>query len=479
MRKSPFVILLLVCLLISSFIIKGEKQFSNADEQDNQLMLMDETIQIKIAVVGDILMVKNVQLTAEKLMNDSIVDPYVRVASGFEGLFSEEVKENLSSADLTFGNLEIPIAEGLTEEWYFDETGRPLCKKIDVEPGVLYDGEAYKANPRMIFNAHPALALSLKNVGFDVVSTANNHFSNRASNGIDSTIDSLRKANLSYIGTLRYDEIIDENVDGYPDNTPYIIKEVKDIRIAFLGFVSQINHMVGGFQIIPVFLGMLPPTDKFCSRQVYCALSNNAPIESNVKNFCNWIEKAKSESDIVVVSAHFGTWMIHEPSNLQRKYSRRFLESGADVIVGHGPHVLQPIETYETDDGRKAFVIFSLGNFVTNGGREQKSITNTLASIIGFINIVKDEEGNVSIHNVSYIPTFSYENSEGLTQVIIANGTEFKKTAEILQKVFEGNKIDRILLSHRYLLKIPFGRLLIRDDKLVETWILARWLLGK
>jgi len=475
MREKICVILLLTLLILSNLVVTAEKQLSNVNLQGKHERLISDEKQIKVAVVGDILMARNVQLSAARLMNTSITDPYLRVASGFEQLFSKEIIENISSADIAFGNLEEPIAEGLSEQWYFDENGRPLCKNISVEPGVLYDGKAYKYNPMGIMNAHPALALALKNIGFDIVSTANNHFANRASNGIDSTIDSLRKANLSYVGTLKYDEIIDENDDGYPDNVPYIIKEVEGVKIAFLAFTSPMNHIVLGFQLLPVFLGKLPKADTFCSRQAYSILSNNAPIEFNIRNFCNWIEKAKNVSDIVIVSTHFGICLMHEPSYLQRKIAQRFLESGADVIVGTGPHVLQPIETYDLADGRKAFVIYSLGNFVTNGGCEQKGMSNELVAVMGFINIIKDTNGNISVNNVSYIPTFSYENSEKITQVVVAKGPDFKKTLGIIQKVFEGNKIDRLILSQFYLSRVPRKRILIRDDMLLERWILARW----
>ncbi|MCK4348628.1 MAG: CapA family protein [Thermoplasmatales archaeon] len=430
---------------------------------------------VRIAVAGDIVMMKNVQLSAARLMNDSITDPYERVASGFEGLFSKKVRENISSADLAFGNLETSIAEGLTKKWCFNKEGKPLCKKIDVEPGVLYDGKAYEYGRTMAMNVHPAFALALKNIGFDIVSTANNHFANRASNGIDATIDSLRKANLSYVGTLRYNEIGDEDNDGYPDNVPHVIKEVKAVKIAFLAFTSPINHIVGGYQIRPVFLGKLPRADEFCSRQVYSIVSNNAPIEFNVRKFCNWIEKAKNESDVVIVSIHFGIWQMHEPSILQKKLARIFLEAGADVIVGHGPHVIQPIEKYITKDGRETFIIYSLGNFIFDGGNEEQILSNSLASVVGFINILKNSNGNISVHSISYIPTFSYKNSEGLTQVIIAESSDFKRTKEVIQKVFRGNRTDRQSLSHRYLSKRLGWRLIIKDDALWERWILNKW----
>ena len=72
MKIKLFIIILSVCLLLSSFSIKSEKQLLNFEEQNNKLFLMNNSIQLKIAVVGDILMTKEVQLSASKMMNESI-----------------------------------------------------------------------------------------------------------------------------------------------------------------------------------------------------------------------------------------------------------------------------------------------------------------------------------------------------------------------------------------------------------------------
>ncbi|MCK4365319.1 MAG: CapA family protein [Thermoplasmatales archaeon] len=455
------------------------KQISLVTGHPTTEMTSNETLQVKIAVAGDTIMAREVISSAVQLMNSSITDPYERVASGFEGLFSKEVKENISSADLAFCNLETNIAEGLTKEWYLDENDRPLCKKINVEPGIIFDGKAYTGGvgPRST-NTHPAFALALKNVGFDIVSTANNHYNNRGSNGIDATIDSLRKVNLDFIGTLRYDEIIDHNEDGYPDNEPYTIKVVNGIKIAFLAITAELDPFVRSPILLPFHVGKLGPADEFCSRQIYYLSSNNAPIEYNIKKFCNGIEKAKNLSDIVVVSAHFGIYKRHEPSNLQKKLAQRFLESGADVIVGHGTHVLQPIDTYNTDDGRKTFIIYNLGNILYRGGYEPDKFSNQLVSIIGFINIVKNSNGVILVHNISYIPIFSYENQDNITSIIVAKGSEFEKTRNIIQIVFERNTMARIILSHYYLTDFK-KRLTYINDFLLECIIYKRWISQK
>ena len=433
---------------------------------------------ITIATVGDILAMKDVQYAALKLKNPNIKDEYQKNASGYEQLFSEEIKKEFKKADILFGNLENPIAKGLIEKWKFDKNGRPICKKINVPKHVLYDGKAYNHNPFMVFNAHPSLALALKNLGFDIVSTANNHFANRGCNGIDATIDALRKAKLDFVGTIRSDELIDNNGDGFPDNKAYVIKEVKGIKIAFLAFTSPINHVVGGFQLRPVFLGKLLKGDKACSKQVYCIVCNNNTVEWNVIQFCEQIKKAKKEADIVCVSNHCGIWQNHNPTELQKKLSKWFLESGADVIIGHGPHVIQPIEKYITKDKRKTFIIYSLGNFLYSGGTEDTPLTNSLVGMIAFINIIKDNN-KITVDNIDYTPTFSYKGKFGYVQVIKPNLSLYKKTKVIVDIVFNGTKESRIKLSKRYLSKWIGGWLAIKDDSLYERWILRRWKRGK
>jgi poly-gamma-glutamate capsule biosynthesis protein CapA/YwtB (metallophosphatase superfamily) len=430
---------------------------------------------ISIAVVGDILMTPQVQVSAAALMNAEIADPYKRVASGFDGLFSKEVCKGLSTADLAFGNLETPIAKGLTEQWNYNNDSRPICKKINIKPDVLNDGNAYRYNSiRSISNAHPAVALALKNIGFNIVSTANNHFADRASNGIDGTIDSLKKANLSFVGTRKSNEIATDE-DGYPYDKSNILKEINGIKIAFFAFTTQMNHTAKGYQLRPVLLGRLPKADASCSRQASFIISNNTQIEFNINRFCQAIKNAKINADIVIVSTHFGIWMMHEPSILQKKLAIRFLEAGADIIVGHGPHALQPIEKYKTRDKRITFIIYSLGNFLQDGGTEDTILSNSLISVIGYINLKKLPNGQVFIKDISYIPTFSYKNKDGNTQVVIARVSDFQKSTEILKTVFQGNKQSRLSLSYRYMSTFSLSRLVRLDDSWWERWILKKW----
>jgi poly-gamma-glutamate synthesis protein (capsule biosynthesis protein) len=123
------------------------------------------------------------------------------------------------------------------------------------------------------------------------------------------------------------------------------------------------------------------------------------------------LDKAKEISDIQIVSMHFGSEYQRLPNETQKKWVEWLSEEGADVVVGHHPHVLQPMEWVENSKGEKTLVIYSLGNFISN----QKGNYKDIGGIAKF-DIVKQEtlqEKNFYIENPSFIPTFSGKNNEG------------------------------------------------------------------
>jgi poly-gamma-glutamate synthesis protein (capsule biosynthesis protein) len=79
------------------------------------------------------------------------------------------------------------------------------------------------------------------------------------------------------------------------------------------------------------------------------------------------VEKLKKKADVVIVSLHWGDEYRQKPNSRQIKIAHQLIDAGADLILGHHPHVLQPIEEYK--DG---VVVYSLGNFVFD---QRKSAT--------------------------------------------------------------------------------------------------------
>ena len=208
-------------------------------------------------------------------------------------------------ADLAFGNLETPVAP---------TTG---------QPGVPFQ-----------FNAPEALPAALRASGFTVLSTANNHAFDQGARGVSETLDRLRAAHLVAVGS---------GEDRSRAETLQMV-ECQGLRVAFLGFTDVFNIDLNRRATEP----WVRPLD----------------LEPALEA----VREARGRADLVVVSIHWGNEYQHLPTKRQRDIARSLVDAGCDVLLGHHPHVLQPLELLEVQ-GRKALVAYSLGNFISNQDR--------------------------------------------------------------------------------------------------------------
>ena len=88
--------------------------------------------------------------------------------------------------------------------------------------------------------------------------------------------------------------------------------------------------------------------------------------KARLKALDTLIGGAKEKADYVIVSVHWGDEYMVEPSAEQTRLAKRMVNAGADLILGHHPHVLQPVVRYLRPSGGEGLVAFSLGNFVAN-----------------------------------------------------------------------------------------------------------------
>jgi len=211
----------------------------------------------------------------------------------------------LSSADIAFGNLEGPLADGGISEKC--GTGRDRCF-------------AFRMPTR--FGQH------FKSAGFDVLSVANNHASDFGPAGRRSTRETLDRLGIKHAGS-----------DSGSYSTAYLT--VRGIKVAFVAFATN---------------------------SVSLNLNSLASARSAVS-------LAGKQADIVVVSFHGGAEgpaarhvprgpeiFLREKRGNLRAFSRAVIDAGADLVIGHGPHVVRGMEIYK---GR--LVAYSLGNFLTYG----------------------------------------------------------------------------------------------------------------
>ncbi len=181
-------------------------------------------------------------------------------------------------------------------------------------------------NKEFNFKANPETVQVLKNGGVDIVNLANNHVMDYQTIGLNETLKTLDQAGIDYIGAGR---------NTQEARRPQIM-DVKGQRIAYLGYYD------GDFQTA----GDSDPGANAVQRD---------RIAADIKAI-------RSQVDWVVVNYHWGVELAKYPTDAQIDLAHFTIDQGADLVVGHHPHILQGAELYK---GRP--IVYSLGNFIFGG----------------------------------------------------------------------------------------------------------------
>ena len=297
----------------------------------------------------------NMALTGDIMCHNTIYNDAFNKQSNtydFSYIF-DDIKYNIQTADIAIGNLETTFAGS---------------------------SKGYSSYPT--FNTPESLAYTLKKVGFDVLSTANNHCYDKGYSGIESTINYLDDADISHTGTFKSEE----------EQNKILVKNVKGIQIAFLSFTYGTN-------------GITVPSDK--------SYSVNLIDKDLIKK---QLDLAKKQNpDMICVSMHWGIEYQTTPNSEQKDLADFLFKNGADIIIGNHPHVLQNFEKREItlDDGtsKDGLVIYSLGNLLADQNKKY-----TRDSAIMNVSVTKDENGKIKINTVKYTPIYIYKDTSKSTQ---------------------------------------------------------------
>lgn len=176
------------------------------------------------------------------------------------------------------------------------------------------------------FKMHPKYLRTLHHGRVTLVNAANNHIADYGIAGIDDTMNYLDSAGIRYVG-------IGKNLEEA--RRPVII-EKNGKKIGFLGY-----HGGGKFAATRTRTGLAPRYEPYIIEDV---------------------ERLRPQVDYVVVNFHWGTELAEKPDHSQIALAHHVIDAGADLIVGHHPHVLQGVETYK---GKT--IAYSLGNFIFGG----------------------------------------------------------------------------------------------------------------
>ena len=253
----------------------------------------------------------------------------------------------------------------------------PILKQADLAIGnlefTLPGKPPYSGYPQ--FRSPDAVAVALKDAGFDMMVTANNHSNDAGKTGVENTIRTLR--NLGFHQTGTFLDSMDRSL-----NYPLVIQH-GNFKLAFLNYTYGTNGIPTKF---PVIVNQL-----------------------DEKQMAADMEKARgSNPDAIIVMVHWGNEYQLVETSYQRQLAQKLFLWGAKVVIGSHPHVVQSIEQKsQTDSLRKGeltVVAYSLGNFISGQ-------IKTYTDIGAMVEVELEKElpfGSTCITRTQYIPVFRY-----------------------------------------------------------------------
>ncbi|HXK31935.1 MAG TPA: CapA family protein, partial [Candidatus Paceibacterota bacterium] len=227
-----------------------------------------------------------------------------------------KIADYFKKADIIFGNLEGVISDKGT--------------KI----GSIY---SFRVNPKAIEG--------LISAGFNVLSLANNHAFDYGKEALEDCLIRLENSKISYVGA------------GFNEKEAFslVVKEINDTKIGFLAYTD------------------LGP-------KIWRAKEENSGIawieDSDLEKIKKEIKEAKEDVDVLIVSIHSGEEYVQELTPFQLNFTKMAIEAGADLIVGHHPHVVQRDEKYE-----QKYIFYSLGNFIFDQSFSEQTMQSEIVEI--------------------------------------------------------------------------------------------------
>ena len=388
--KLIFSLLIIVSLLVGIvFAIKAIGSNDNVDiylyneenkVEEQELPKEPEEYTLKISAGGDL------------LIHDTVFKS-VKNSNGtynFDPIFAD-VKYLFDESDLSLINLEVPVA-----------------------------GNIFAPSNYPNFNSPVELLDGVKNMGIDVVCTANNHALDKGIKGLNETIKNAQAREIGVVGTYLTD-----------DTKPLII-EKNNIKVGIAAYTYGTNG-------IPI-----PSSAPYCVNII-----NKDAMQDDI-DYMN-----EQGVDFKIFLMHFGQEYQTTQNGNQEDLANFLVNNGVDIVFGSHPHVPQPYEiknvTLEDGTQKQAFVIYSLGNFVSH----QSDYYTKLGAVASVTVSKKGEEKKLVEHKVTpihtYIKTVSgrkqfkvvplekaiYEYDNGVTTYSASEYNKFKKMLTDTSSIYE------------------------------------------
>lgn len=263
------------------------------------------------------------------------------------------------------------------------------------------------AYPR--FNSPEEIGDSMVNLGFNLVSLANNHTMDKGEQGVINSVNYWKtKPGVYYTGQALSEEDRENNIK---------ILEKNGIKYAFFAYTTVTN-------------GLLPPAGKEYLTNIYS--------KEKVQNDIN---KVKDKVDLIIVSMHWGEEYTTNPSSNQKQVAKELSEMGVNLVVGNHAHSLQPVEMIGD-----TLVFYALGNFIS----AQDTIDKQTGAVIT-LNIKKENSGKITFNNIKADLIYTYFKS----------GRNFK--------VYPYTKLDNGILNNYQVYYDKYKSVLTRYSDIIEV----------
>ena len=273
---------------------------------------------------------------------------------------------------------------------------------VNLETTLASNDNGYGYSGYPLFNCPDSIADFVKETGFDMMLTANNHSYDTSMVGLRRTLEVVRSTGLETLGTYLS-----------ADETKWTVQEINGIRIGMLCYTYATGVAEKGRPSLN--------NNQAIAEAGLCNYFYTGDLDSfytEISGYLREMEDAGAEAAVLFI--HWGVEYILEENQTQNAMAQKLCDLGVDVIIGGHPHVVQPVEllTSTADPEHKTVCLYSMGNAVSNqrlGFSQAITTPHTEDGILFSVTFEKYSDGTVYLAEASAMPTWvnKFRNANG------------------------------------------------------------------
>ena len=287
---------------------------------------------------------------------------------------------------------------------YFAQADVSFCNEATPAGGEQFGISGYP-----IFNAPLEWHDGMEQVGCSVINLGTNHTYDKGEPLVDAMVADWQGRDVLATAGAHQSQAEREQISYF---------ELDGVSFAFLSYSTYSN------QLVPNDYSLVQYDEQTATRE---------------------IRQAADSADVVLVSMRWGDEYAEEPNARDSTIARTIAEAGADYVFGHGPHVLQPVERINTDDGRETVVWYSLGNFLNTQIPAE--------TLVGGFAVMDIDTETLKLESLGFLPTYShYEWSADdavVENLLTRENLQMYALDEVDDSYFQRNQLDTTVQTER------------------------------